>query len=131
MALKEANTIDLKLLGRLVYFLKPYKLYLALGVFLAIIASALAPLRPFLTKYAIDNFVSKNESSNDFLLFIILIFVVIIVGGLFQFALSYLMQWVGQRILFDMRNSLFVHIESLPVKYFDKKSCRTACYASN
>lgn len=120
MALKEANTIDLKLLGRLVYFLKPYKLYLALGVFLAIIASALAPLRPFLTKYAIDNFVSKNESSNDFLLFIILIFVVIIVGGLFQFALSYLMQWVGQRILFDMRNSLFVHIESLPVKYFDK-----------
>lgn len=41
---------------------------------------------------------------------------------LFMYGQMYWMQWVGQRIMFDIRQRVFVHLQSLAVRYFDGKA---------
>jgi ATP-binding cassette, subfamily B, multidrug efflux pump len=115
----EYKAIDYHLIKRLFVFLKPYKKYLLIAIIFAILASALAPLRPYLTKITIDNFISTSNKSG-LIQIIILIFILITINGILQFALTYIMQWIGQKVLYDIRIQLFNHIESLSLKFYDK-----------
>lgn len=116
---KEKSNIDLKLLSRLYTFLKPYTKYLYIALSLTIIISAISPLRPYLTKIAIDSYIAHSDISG-LIKIIILIFSLMMFQGLLQFSQNYLMQWVGQNVLADIRIKLFKHIQSLSMKYFDK-----------
>lgn len=116
---KEAKAIDLKLLKRLLVFLKPYKKYVVIATILAIVNSAVGPLRPYFTKVAIDDYIAKNDSHGLYWM-ILAIFGLIVISGLFSFSLNYIMQTVGQKVLLDIRVKLFDHIQKLSLKYFDK-----------
>ena len=116
---KEKSNIDVKLLKRLYSFLKPYTKYLYLALSLTIVISAISPLRPYLTKIAIDSYISHSDI-NGLIKIIILIFSLMMFQGLMQFSQNYLMQWIGQSVLADIRIKLFKHIQSLSMKYFDK-----------
>ena len=37
-----------------------------------------------------------------------------------QFLQTYLVQWIGQKAMYDLRSAIFSHIQKLPVKFFDK-----------
>jgi len=115
----EYKAIDIKLLRRLLVFLKPYKKQLFFATLLAIAASALAPLRPFLTKIAIDDCIATGNSNNLAFL-IVVIFFVLLVNGAMNFALTYLLSWIGQKTLLSIRLKLFSHIQSLSTSFFDK-----------
>jgi len=115
----EYKEFDYKLIKRLLKFLKPYMRFIILATALTLVVTALGPLRPYLTKIAIDDFIQKNNS--DGLIKIILLIVgVMVIHGTFQFLLTYLMQWVGQKVLLDIRLKLFEHIQNLALKFFDK-----------
>ncbi len=116
---EEYRQIDIKLLKRLIIYLKPYKWQTYLAIFLTILASALFPLRPYLIKIAIDDYISIADW-NGLLNIILLIFSVLIINGVLQFAQTYLMQWVGQNVLLSIRQNLFTHIQKLSLKFFDK-----------
>ncbi|HPI19388.1 MAG TPA: ABC transporter ATP-binding protein [Candidatus Kapabacteria bacterium] len=116
---EEFKQIDFKLLKRLIIYLKPYKWQTYLAIFLTILASALFPLRPYLIKIAIDDYISIADW-NGLLNIILLIFSVLIINGALQFAQTYLMQWVGQNVLLSIRQNLFTHIQNLSLKFFDK-----------
>jgi ATP-binding cassette subfamily B protein len=45
---------------------------------------------------------------------------VIVLGFVFDFGQTYLMQWTGQRAMFDLRRELMTHLQTLDVAYFDK-----------
>jgi ATP-binding cassette subfamily B multidrug efflux pump len=115
----EYKAIDFKLLKRLLVFLKPYNKYVFIASVLALLNSSLGPLRPYFTKMAIDNNIAKNDW-DGLLMMTLLIFGLIIVSGLFQFALNYIMQTVGQKVLLDIRVKLYDHIQRLSLKYYDK-----------
>jgi ATP-binding cassette subfamily B protein len=112
------KTVDYSLLRRLLVFLKPYRLHLVGAILLTLSASALGPLRPFLTRIAVDDHIIKGDLSG-LLMFTGLILGLLFLQGLLQYALSLLMTWIGQRVLLDIRNTLFRHAEGLALRYYD------------
>ncbi len=111
--------IDRTLLKRLLKFLRPYKKYVILAVSLAIATTALSPARPYLTKVAVDTYIA-NKDWTGLINIAAIILGLLVVHGLLQYGLTYLMQWVGQHILCDIRIKLYNHIQSLALRFYDK-----------
>ncbi len=97
----------------------PYKLRTVLSVFslLAATATALAP--PFLSKYAVDDGIRRHDLQK--LWWIVGAF---LLAGLANWGMSYvqtyLTGWVGERILADLRNKLFGHLQRLSLGFFER-----------
>lgn len=115
----EFQSIDYKLIKRLIKFLKPYRKYVIIAILFTIFVAALGPLRPFLNKIAIDDYIAKNDK-NGLLLMIVAIFALLVVNGALRVGMTYIMQWVGQNVLNDIRTKLFEHIQKLSLSYYDK-----------
>jgi ATP-binding cassette subfamily B protein len=110
--------IDYRLMRRLLSFLKPYRLPLFGAVLLTLTSSALGPLRPYLTRIAIDEHMVIGDMSGLFL-FTAVIIAALLVQGALQYTLAMLMSWVGQRVLLDIRNTLYRHVQSLALRFYD------------
>lgn len=110
---------DGRLVRRFLVYLKPYskQIFLSLSLVLGTSVSDLAG--PFLTKLAIDEYIGKGRT--DELWQILLIFVgVLLVGFGLRYWQTYLMQWVGQNVMYDLRVALFSHLQKLSLSFFDK-----------
>ncbi|MBS1562392.1 MAG: ABC transporter ATP-binding protein [Bacteroidetes bacterium] len=114
----KASKVDYGLLRRLLRFLKPYGWHILGAIGLTLTASALGPLRPYLTRMAIDDHIVKGDMPG-LLVFVGIIVGVLLLQGAMQYALSLLMTWVGQRVLLDIRNTLYRHVQRLALRYFD------------
>lgn len=99
-------------------YVRPYLLYLAIAVVITVGVSALGPLRPWLFRHAIDAAVSHGQW-HQVLLFGGIIAVTLLLHAGLQVAQSYLLQWIGQRTLHDMRSDVFHHILHLPFRVID------------
>lgn len=110
---------DSKLMKRLLGYIKPYKNYVIFAILLNIVVAALGPVRPLLTKIAVDDFIA-NADYDGLLLIGILLFSSLLLQAVVQFFLTYFMQYLGQRVLFDLRTQIFNHIQKLALKFFDK-----------
>src|SRR5437660_4761153 len=97
----------------------PYKVRTTLSIFslLAATATALAP--PFLSKYAVDDGIRRHDLTK--LWWIVAAF---LLAGLANWGMSYvqtyLTGWVGERILADLRNKLFGHLQRLSLGYYER-----------
>jgi len=110
---------DSKLMKRLLGYIKPYKNYVIFAILLNIVVAALGPVRPLLTKIAVDDFIA-NADYDGLLLIGILLFSSLLLQAVVQFFLTYFMQYLGQKVLFDLRTQIFNHIQKLALKFFDK-----------
>ena len=45
---------------------------------------------------------------------------VLLLGFLFEFTQTYLMQWTGQKVMFDLRSQLYRHLQRMDIAFFDK-----------
>jgi ATP-binding cassette subfamily B protein len=89
----------------------------ALATLLAYTVVALAP--PYLAKLAIDQGISENDLGR--LTFLVGLFLVAAVAALvFSSANTYLTGWVGERMLADLRNRLFRHLERLSMGFYER-----------
>ena len=52
---------DSKLMKRLLGFVKPYKKYVVIAIIMNIVVAALGPLRPYLIKIAIDDYIINGN----------------------------------------------------------------------
>jgi len=110
---------DSKLMKRLLGYVKPYKHYVIIAIFLNIIVAALGPVRPYLTKLAVDDYIA-NKDYNGLLMISLFLIGSLILQAVIQFFLTYFTQLMGQKIIYDLRIKLFKHIQRLALKYFDK-----------
>jgi ABC-type multidrug transport system fused ATPase/permease subunit len=97
----------------------PYKgrTALALGSLLAATAVGLAP--PYLAKLALDEGIASQEFST--LAWIVAVFGVAGVASLLtSSAQTYFTGWTGERILADLRNRLFKHLQRLSLGYYER-----------
>ncbi len=77
-------------------------------------------MQPWLVKIVIDQDLIVRHPHFRSILVIGLIYLGVTVVGLFaNFTQNRKLQWIGQRIVRDIRNDLFTHIESLSVRFFD------------
>lgn len=95
--------------------------HIALATF-AIIALSLSNLaRPLVIQYAIDSGFLNNDSGA--IVEASLIFVVLAVAAYaFQGLSTYLVSWIGQGFIRDLRMRLFTHLQRLSMSFYDKEN---------
>jgi ATP-binding cassette subfamily B protein len=106
-------------IGLLVRLALPYRARTAgaLVTLLAFTVVALAP--PYLAKLAIDQGIS--EDNLDRLTWLVALFLVAaLVSLVLSAANTYLTGWVGERMLADLRNQLFRHLERLSMGFYER-----------
>ncbi len=109
---------DRVLMQRLLAYLKPYWLEVALIVLLMIGYSASEVLLPYLTQIGIDNYIQPGNLQG--LETIAIYYVLVLVARfIFTYFEEYQMQMVGQKAMYDIRMSLFSHLQRLDVRFFD------------
>lgn len=110
---------DSRLMKRLLKYIYPYRYYGLLAVILLLIMTLLQLAGPYLMKIAIDTYMAQKDLAG--LKWIVLIFLgVLIARGIFQFAQNILMEWIGQKIMAQLRLHIFSHLQRLPMQFFDR-----------
>ncbi|HEU5064739.1 MAG TPA: ABC transporter ATP-binding protein [Gaiellaceae bacterium] len=97
----------------------PYKRQTALALFFLFAATATALAPPYLAKLAIDDGIRQED-----LRFLTIIVALFVVAGVLNLATSagqtYFTGWTGERILADLRNKLFRHLQRLSLGYYER-----------
>ncbi len=106
-------------LGMLVRLTRPYPTRTILSLVSLLFATATGLLPPLLAKYAVDDGI--RQQNLEALWWIVGAF---LVAGLLNWAMSYaqtyLTGWVGERILADLRNRLFNHLQRLSLGFYER-----------
>jgi ATP-binding cassette subfamily B protein len=110
---------DSRLMKRLLKYVKPYWRQVAISVFLVIVLAVLNPLRPYITKFAIDDYILKSNYVGLAKLSLLL-FGLLLVQGVIQYLLNYTTEWIGHKTIFDLRMEIFSHLQRLALKFFDR-----------
>ncbi len=110
---------DAKLMKRLLKFVRPYKKYMVYAILLNIVVAVLGPVRPYLTKIAVDHSIANRDYSG-LLLVTILLLASLVLQAVIQYFLTYYTQYLGQKTILDIRTKLFSHIQKLAASFFDK-----------
>ncbi len=110
---------DLKLFQRVFKYIKPYNKEFYFAALLVVILAILAPVRPYLIQYMIDEEVAVSDIEGVRNITLLLIGVMIF-EAIIQFYQSYLANWLGQSIIKDIRVQLYRHVLSFKLKYFDR-----------
>ncbi len=110
---------DARLMTRLLRYLRPYRLRVAVAVLMLVAASGLELVGPYLTKVAIDTAIPDRD------LGLITLLAAIYTGSLvFALVLSYaqtlLTTWIGQRVMYDLRTEIFDQLQRLSLRFFDR-----------
>lgn len=113
------NIIDFKVLGRLMQYVKPYKFRFVVVIFFTLFLGVMAPLRPILIQYTLDNDVAVGNYGGMVKMMWILIGLLIF-QAVVQYIHTYLSGWLGQQVIRDIRTRLYNHIVNLRLKFFDK-----------
>lgn len=110
---------------RLLEFLKPYWLKLVLAMVFMSLVAATNGLTAFIVKPVLDKiFFEKNAE----MLYLIPVGVILLylVKGAFEYLQAYLMGYVGQRVITDIRNLVFRSLQRQPLSFFDKTPTGTS-----
>ncbi len=125
---------DARLMRRLLTYLKPYRLQVAIALVAIVLKAGADVLGPYLTKVAIDKYLAhKPGAGHSFLdrflssqpltgiAQIGLAYMALLgFSFLLEFAQTYLMQWTGQKVMFDLRSQIYRHLQQMHVAFFDR-----------
>jgi ATP-binding cassette, subfamily B, multidrug efflux pump len=124
------KSFDWEITRRLLVYLKPYQLQLTISLVLMLTYSALVPAFPGLTARAVDNYITAakapfNTLSIDERLSGLTTIVIIYLSlkGLnfiLRYGYTYLVSWLGQRIIYDIRREIFAKTQRLHLGFFDR-----------
>lgn len=108
---------------RLLGYFKPYLPLLVLCIVFAFLINGAALIKPYIIKYVIDDFlaVGKNDPET-FMLIGFVYFGIVLFGAGFGYLQECLLTYTGQKIMYDIRNQLFSHIQNMSMKFFDRNS---------
>src|ERR1041385_8163243 len=127
---------DSRLMKRLLGYLRPYKWQVVVALLSIVLKAGADVLGPFLPKTAIDKYLSSASASahnhsilDRFLssrplvgiaqLGVAYLLLLLVSFGL-EYTQTYLMQWTGLKIMFDLRSQIFRHLQHMHIGFFDK-----------
>ncbi|MDQ7064076.1 MAG: ABC transporter ATP-binding protein [candidate division KSB1 bacterium] len=116
---KLGKAYDRQLIQRLLPFIRPYWPKVIFAVIALLAASILQLLGPKLTQLGIDQYIHNKDLAG---LKTIIFYYLLVLVGLFvsRFAQMYMMEWIGQHIMFDLRRTVFGHLQHLPLSFFNR-----------
>ena len=113
---------------QLLAFIGPYKMRLALGVFCMIVAAMGYLVVPWLIRNVVDE-VLQDKNMAMLTIIVMAILVIFLIRGFATYGQNYTMAYVGQRVVIDIRETLFKHLQRLDQAYFDRR--KTGIIMSN
>jgi ATP-binding cassette subfamily B protein len=126
---------DSRLMKRLLAYLRPYKWQTAVALTAILLRVILGPdiIGPFLVKTAIDRFLAPRPGVHGFLdpflssrpltgigQIALIYLISLLCSFVLEYVQTYLMQWTGQKVMFDLRSQIFRHLQRMHVGYYDK-----------
>src|SRR5699024_8294548 len=105
-------------------FVQPYKWHIAGTVIIGVFKFAIPLLIPLILKYVIDNIIAVDHLANAekinqlFWLMGISFVIFLVLRPPIEYYRQYLAQWVNSKILYDIRDRLFDHIQKLSLRYY-------------
>ena len=125
---------DSRLMGRLLTYLRPYKLQAAVSLTAILLKAGSDVLGPYLTKVAVDRYMTERPAAPTTAIarwlspnpgtgvteIAFLYLGTLVLSYLLEFVQTYVMQWTGQKVMFDMRSQIFRHIQRMHVSFFDR-----------
>ena len=107
-----------KLLLRILGYLKPYK-WQFIAVFVAILISAVLGLFPsIITGKIVDAIISDSREIKILAQLVVLAFVVLAAAQIISVLEQYINSWISQKIIYDMRNQMYDHLQHMPHSFF-------------
>lgn len=119
MAEVSGKIFDLKLFGKLMQFVKPYKITYYFVLVAAILLSVFSTLTPYLLKITVDDFI-KVKDYDGLRFMILLMLMTLLMEVLFQFIFVFYANWLGQKVIRDLRVTLYTKIIRFKMAYFDQ-----------
>jgi ATP-binding cassette subfamily B protein len=113
------DVININLLKRVFQYVKPYKNIFIYSVVLTILLAVVAPVRPFLIKYTLDEHILKGDYQGLLNMALIMI-VLLVLQSIIQYCHTLLTNTLGQSAIKDLRIAVFNHITKLRLKFFDR-----------
>jgi ATP-binding cassette, subfamily B, multidrug efflux pump len=110
---------DARLMRRLLGFLRPYRPQVALAIAAIVGNSALQLVPPYLTKTVIDQSIPSRDLSGLGVIAAIYLGAILL-SFLLEFSQTWMMQVIGQRVMFDLRMAVFGHLQRLDVRFYDR-----------
>jgi subfamily B ATP-binding cassette protein MsbA len=108
---------------RLLSYVRPHARVFGLAVLGMVLAAATEPLFPALIKPLLDSgFGSRGAPALSPALLAAAIVGIFALRGLLTFVSSWCLQWVGHRLVLDLRNAMFAKLVRFPARYFDDQS---------
>ena len=117
--IQSGDIVDMKALKRLFAFVKPYIVRFWALVVLTFLLAILAPLRPYLIQKAIDEYILVGDYQGLQMMLYILIGL-LVVQAVVQYLHTYASDWLGQNVIRDIRTSLFRHLLTLRLRFYDR-----------
>ncbi len=124
---------DARLIRRLLTYLRPYRLQTSLALAAIVLKAGADVLGPYLTKVAIDKYLTQSADGHGWIesrlsaaplvgigQVAVLFIGSLLVSFVFEFIQMYLMQWVGQKVMFDLRRELFRLLQAMHIGFYDK-----------
>ncbi len=116
---------------RLLSYIRPYTKTILTAIFCIVVAAGSNLYVPWIIKDMIDKVLAEKDM--EMLNYISIgIVVVFLIRGIFYFGQSYLVSYVGQRVVIDIRGQLYRKFQRLPLAYYDKhRTGEMMSYISN
>lgn len=113
------KTYDLRIVRRLLGYLRPYWHLAALALVLTFLTNALISTQPLFTKIAVDSYITPRNTDGIWL-FALAFFGVFLFRFIFSYLQEVLLNRVGQRVMYDLRSQIYAKLQRQEVAYFDR-----------
>jgi ATP-binding cassette subfamily B multidrug efflux pump len=114
---------DTKLMARLLTYARPYWKSLLICVLLLAVTAGLEVVRPYIITMAIDQYLAPGidspEAEKGLIHLALLLAGVLTAGFIISYGQVQLLQYTGQRIIYQIRKQVFGHLQRLHLKFFD------------
>jgi ATP-binding cassette, subfamily B, multidrug efflux pump len=124
---------DGRLMRRLLTYIQPYKLPVFAALVLLLFNAALQVFGPLLTALAVDRYLAPSAKGTHTILDpflaaspwtglaqIAFLYLLVVIFGMFcDFGEQYIMQWVGQKAMFDLRREMMARLQRLDLSFYD------------
>src|SRR5215831_17703908 len=123
---------DSRLMKRLLGYFRPYKWQVVVALLSIVLKAGADVLGPFLTKTAIDKYLSAASHHSILDRFLssrplvgiaqlgFVYFLLLLISFGLEYTQTYLMQWTGQKVMFDLRSQIFRHLQHMHIGFYDK-----------
>ncbi|MFL2596504.1 MAG: ABC transporter ATP-binding protein [Flavobacteriaceae bacterium] len=110
---------DLDLFSKLLVFIRPFRTIYYFVMMSAILLSLFSTLTPYLLKVTVDDYI-RPKDYQGMIFFVGLMFITLLLEVIFQFLFVFYANWLGQKVIKNLRVKLFNKIIYFKMAYFDK-----------